>query len=746
MKKAILTVFGLVAMLTSMGATELSGGKWNISLDERSKRLTINFDGRTLMADAYCEASLDGLTLHSHEAETFSHGQKDVADCFGPGRQHTLTYTMPSGAKFIQTFAFYDALPYFVVSLGVTKTDGKTTCNYLAPLKSETRTTFMPRDNKNRVLFVPFDNDGFIRYASNYLRGTATDSYSATAIYNSVSREGLVAGAVDHYYWKNAIHVKGTDYYNLDELTLISGYTDSHSHDTIQSEGRSMPHGAVVADTVRSSRFVVGFYDDWRLGMETFGQACTRVAPRREWAGGVPYGWSSWGVQSTDISYQGVIDCADFIRDNLVPHGYHDLQGRVVMSLDAWWNDNLSDSQIRQFVSYCRENNMIPGLYYGPFCRFGDLQSTVPGTSNRYRFRDLALKVGGRYKVIDGAYCLDPTHPGTKMFMLSEVNKFKQWGIEYLKCDFQSNGAIEADRWYADTCYTGLQAYNIGMAYLMKRTGDNIYIDLSISPAFPYQYAHGRRISCDAWGTMGSTQYVMNCASYGWWLSQVYVANDPDHMVMCMRQEAGGIQPEGANRARITSGAIVGAFLTGDNFSPNVTLHDDGQTRPNYYATSQARALDLLTNEDVNEIPRTCRSFRPVYGNASANGTQAEHLMTYETDRYVYLAVLNYQMVMPQAAEIPFADLGLEAQNVGAIKELWMQETIAPTATGLRYNVPGYDARIYRIEKKSYAEGISDIKSSPFESQSIYDLQGRRLLRQPRRGLYITDGKLFNSK
>ena len=743
MKKIILTAIGLLAMLTTTDATEMSGGKWSINLDEQSMRLTVSHDGRTVMADAYCEADVAGEVMRSHEAKSVSTDWQDVSDCFGDGRRHTVDYVMASGARLIQTFTFYEQQPYFVVSLGVTTPGGRAASNYLAPLKTETQTTFMPRDNKNRVLFVPFDNDGFIRYSSNYLRGTETNSYNVTAIYNSVTREGLVVGAVDHYYWKNAVHVKGSDYYNLDELTLISGYTDNHSHDSIQSEGRPMAHGTVVADTVSSSRFVVGCFDDWRLGMETFGQACTRVAPRREWSGGTPYGWSSWGVQSTDISYQGVIDCADFIRDNLVPHGFCDLEGRVVMSLDAWWNDNLSDAQVRQFVSYCKQNNMIPGLYYGPFCRFGDLQSYVPGTSNRYRFRDLALKVHGQYKVIDGAYCLDPTHPGTKMFMLNDVNKFKQWGIEYLKCDFQSNGAIEADAWYADTCYTGLQAYNIGMAYLQKRLGDDIYVDLSISPAFPYQYAHGRRISCDAWGTMGSTQYVMNCASYGWWLSQVYVANDPDHMVMCMRQEAGGIQSEGANRARITSGAVVGAFLTGDNFSPNVTLHQDGQTRPNYYATSQERALKLLTNEDVNEIPRTCRSFRPVYGNAASSDTQAENLMTYDNGRYVYLAVINYQLVMPQAAEMTFADLGIDPQDVGEIRELWTQQAVEPTATGLRYNVPGSDARIYRIERKSYAEGIRRIDNGQLISDNyFYDLQGRRV-DSPRQGLYIRNGKKY---
>ena len=755
MKQALAALLILIACTAQ--AVNITHGQWTITLDETSRLLTIRQQQMTLLSGAYAEARLGNTIITSTQATEVRHTEDNVDDCFGAGQQHTIDYLLPTGAHLIQTFAFYDALPYFVVRLGVKAPDGMAACNYLAPLKSETLTAFMPRDNKNRVLFVPFDNDGFIRYSSNYLRGNATNSYNATAIYNSVTREGLVVGAVDHYYWKNAIHVKGSDYYNVDEFTIISGYTDSRSHDVAESDGTTMPHGAVVADTVRSSRFVVGYYADWRQGMETFGQACCRVAPRRQWEGGAPYGWSSWGVQQTSISYQGVIDCADFIRDNLVPRGFHDRQGRVVMSLDAWWNDNLSTSQITQFVNYCKQNNMIPGLYYGPFCRFGDLQSFVPGTSNRYRFRDLALKVKGQYKVVDGAYCLDPTHPGTKMFMLSETNKFKQWGIEYLKCDFQSNGAIEADTWYADTCYTGLQAYNIGMQYLLRRLGDDIYVDLSIAPAFPYQYAHGRRISCDAWGTIGSTQYVMNCASYGWWLNQLYVANDPDHMVMCMRQDADGVQSMGANRARITSGAIVGAFLTGDNFSPNVTLWRDNDhskgSITNHWETSQQRALQLLTNEDINEIPRTCRTFRPVYGNAASGDTQAENLMTYENDRYVYLAVLNYQLLLPQQAEMPFDHLGIDPANVGAIKELWTQEAVEPSATGLRYSVPGHDARIYRIEKKSYTEGIIDVplnrkeEHSQSNNQHCYDLQGRRVEpSQLRQGFYLKDGKKYTAK
>ena len=740
MKKYLLS---FVLMIVLQGhAANLISGKWNINYDIQSRRLTIGYDGRALLTDAYCEAAFEGATLRSYDAVAVSTEERDVNDCFGTGRELQVKYTMTGGQKLLQTLAVYDDRPYAVVQLALTRGDGTTESNCLVPLKSDTQSTMMPTGRQNRMLFVPWDNDGFIRYASNTLR-SEMNSYSVTAIYNSESREGLVCGAVDHDLWKNAVRVVGSDYDKVDQLALISGYTDEHSHDSIQSEGAVMPHGAVVADTVRSARFIVGWFDDWRLGLETFGQACTLVAPRREWAGGAPYGWSSWGVQQTSISYQGVIDCADFIRDNLMPHGFYDREGHVVMSLDAWWNDNLSTQQVKDFVSYCKANNMIPGLYYGAFCRFGDLQSYVPGTSNKYRFRDIALKVHGRYKVIDGAYCLDPTHVGTKQYMLSDMQKFKSWGIEYLKRDFMSNGAIEADEWYNKDCHTGIQAYNEGMAALMRYAG-TMYLDLSIAPTFPYQYTHGRRISCDAWGTIDHTKYVMNNTSYGWWLREVYVANDPDHLVMAMRQDGGGVQTEAANRARLTSGVVTGAFITGDNFSPNVTLwRDNNQSKgqlTNYWETSQERALALLTIDDINEIPRTCSSFRPVYGNASAS-VGAESLMTYETEQYVYVAAINYQTLMPISAQIPFADLGIDAANVKAIRELWTGSAVTPSATGFQYNVPASDARIYRIEKYETSEILSPLTTHHSPLTTVYDLQGRKVIGKAKSGIYIRNGK-----
>lgn len=728
MKRAFWTAIALT--VAGMAYSQnISKGKWNVTFDGNTKTLSIVHDGQTVLAGVEAKASTGGEVLESKDAATVTAEEKDVTDIFGTGTSIEITYTMSGGMKMIQNLTLYDDNEYLMTQLALTRGDGTDVkSGQLMPLSTTEESAPMPSDGKNRMIFVPWDNDGFIGYESNALNKEMY-SYAVTAIYNTENRYGIVAGAVDHDTWKNAIHVDAKDKYKLNRLECISGYTDEHTHDSLLYEGSFMPHGAVVADTVRSSRFILGCFDDWRDGLETFGRACTKVVPRREWAGGVPYGWSSWGVMQTLISYQGVTDCGDFIRDNLMPYGFHDAEGKVVLSLDAWWNDNLSSSQVKQFVDYCNENNMIPGLYYGAFCDFGgNAEASVPGTNNKYKYKDIWLKVNGRYKKVDGAYCLDPTHPGTKMFIMSDMKKFKDWGIKYLKCDFMSNGAIEADSWYNSNCYTGVQAYNEGMTFMLGKADPEMYIDLSIAPIFPYQYAHGRRISCDAWGSIGHTQYVMNNTSYGWWLNQIYFANDPDHMVMKQR-DGGGLESDGVNRARLTSGAVTGAFLSGDNFSDNVAA--------GYPSKSREQALKLLTNEAVNEIPRTCGSFRPVYGNA-ATGSNAETLMTYENDNYVYLAVFSYKLMQPTTGTISFADLGIDESNVSEIKELWMDETVTPADGGFRYNCPYYDARIYRITKKT-TTGIVDNGAggltfednravspvSPIRSVAVYDLSGK---------------------
>ena len=213
----------------------------------------------------------------------------------------------------------------------------------------------------------------------------------------------------------------------------------------------------------------------------------------------------------------------------------------------AWTpaGNRLSDKQLKQFVKHCRANHQEAGIYFTPFTAWGVKgDDTVPGTT--YKYKDIFLYAHGREQHIASGVALDPTHLGTQKLIRATLNRFKKVGFKYVKADFLNYGALGADRFYDPRVTTGIQAYNEGMKYISRALGKNMYSNLSIAPLFPSQYANSRRIGCDAFGSIGDTEYTLNSLTYGWWLDGVYDFNDPDEIVL------DGFS-EGENRARVTS-------------------------------------------------------------------------------------------------------------------------------------------------------------------------------------------------
>lgn len=706
MKKTYLLLFAFVSMVAAKAQT-ISEGSWQLTFDTASKTLVISNNGTELLKGVYAVAKYrlgtdaTAIDADSRNAVSVTTAEADVDDELGQGRKHTVLYTLADGTTMTQEFSFYDGDDDMVVQLTISKDGDNINSNYMSPIWTETQSSFLPSGSDlrkyNRMLFVPWDNDQYVSYQSMTMNGNEVTSYSANAFFNGSARYGLVAGAIDHDSWKSVVYGKSASYGCLAAFHLLSGYTDTWSHDT------GAGHGWLMGSTVSSARFTVGVFDDWRDGMEHFAKQCAKVAAPLAWAGAKPVGWNSWGVQQTSVSLQGAEDVGDFMIANLKAHGFHDANGKLVMSLDAWWNDNFTDQQIKDFVAYCNANDMIPGLYYGPWSDWNaDSTHTVEGSS-KYKAGDRWLRANGKFITVDGAYCNDPTHPATKVELVSNMNKFKRWGIKYLKCDFMSNGAVDADSWNDSSVRSGVQAYNKGMKFFIDQVKsklcDDCFIDLSIAPAFPYQYAHGRRSSCDCWGKISETKYMMNSLSFGWWLDNLYFSLDPDHLVL--KHESGATETDGENRARVTSGVICGAYLTGDNFSDNVAKGNASESRK--------AALKFLANDDVNEIPRTCPAFRPVDG-TEANGTGAESLMQGESSDYWYLAVFNYNL-MPTSGKATWEHLGINPDSIGEVKELWMNGEVSRDAEKISWTVPGRDARIFRIAKKHSADGIAIVRA-----------------------------------
>lgn len=464
--------------------------------------------------------------------------------------------------------------------------------------------------NDNRALVVPFDNDGFVRYNAMPMNSSGT-SYEVGAFYDNTSRNGLVVGSVTHDVWKTGIFFAGANN-KLNLMNVFGGATAPSDVD---------PHGYVSGNTVSSPTVFVGFGDDWRATMENYAAANTNFAPRLAWTNGVPFGWNSWGVIQQYISYTDAVAVSDYFYVHLMNNHFAN-NGTVYINLDSYW-DNFSVSQLQGFTAHCHAHGQKAGIYFGPFVWFGSASDAtnwfVEGTTNTYHYSDVLLRdKNGNFQSVDGGLAVDPTHPGTKDRIDYYINLFTNWGFDFVKLDFLSHGALEGVH-YDPNVTTGIEAYNAGMQYVFNRINGRMFISESIAPLFPYQYAHSRRIACDAQTSLiGNTEYTMNSVSYGWWLDDLYQFNDPDIMVFGNGADTNEAQ------SRLISEAVTGLMLDGDDLT----------------ATSgQQGAQAFLTNAAIDDVARAGRTFTPVEGNT---GSSAVNTFVRQDGDAWCLAVFNY--------------------------------------------------------------------------------------------------------
>ncbi|WP_370758063.1 hypothetical protein [Coprobacter secundus] len=680
-----LSILILSAFSLRAGAVTIKNRGWRITYDEQAKSFDYDYKGLRIFANARPEATCDipGIgtkTLTPASFATMQYTRNKVDDNFGKGTCHTFRFSGTSASvALVQKIYTYDKRPYILTEVELTG-DAGISSNYLAPVVTETPVAWFPRSEQNRMLFVPWDNDGFIRYECHKLTGELT-SYEVTSLYHGDSRKGVVLGSVEHDTWKSAVRVKSADNGTVEQLCCYSGASSDITRD-------KLPHGKVKGNSVKSAKMMLGVFDDWREGMNAYGEANTCVLPiRSTWTQGAPVGWNSWAVLANHLNYKAAADASDFFRNTLYPKGFHNRQGKVVLDLDSFW-DNMSEDQLRQYVRKCEENGQIPGIYWCPFSYWGDNgDSYVEGTQNKYKYKDCFLYVNGKPHK-QGGYCVDPTHPAIKERMAYQFKKFKEWGFKYVKLDFVTNGAVQGDSYYDKNVTTGTQAYNQGFSYLLGLAGDDMFLSLSIAPLFPYQYGNSRRISCDAWGTIGHSEYVMNALSYGWWTDKLFQYNDPDHIVL---QKDG--ETEGENRARITTGVVTGMILLGDNFST------DEPSKTGNPKLSIERAVQLLDNKDILALASLERSFMPVYGYKSFRGTHygAESVFMLRDGHHLYVACFNYGAEGDLSGSVSMEALDIDPRKVVSVKELWTGRSVAVENGELHYDIPGKDARIYRI-------------------------------------------------
>ena len=306
--------------------------------------------------------------------------------------------------------------------------------------------------SNNRALYVPFDNDHFVRYNAMPMN-TTSNSYEVCAFYDNTTRNGLVVGSVTHDRWKTGIYFVGANN-KLNTLNVYGGATSFNATWDV------LPHGAVAGTNISSPTVFVGFGSDWRTVLESFADENALLVPKVAWTNGVPLGWNSWYAFTTTVSHDKAVAVSDFIKNNLQPNNFNN-NGAVYVNLDSYW-DNLSPSELVDFVNHCHSNRQKAGIYWSPWVWWGSpanlSNSVVEGSS--YRYSDVALRTpGGLIQTNDGAIAMDPTHPGIQQRVDYYVNQFTSRGFDYIKLDFLSHGAMEGIH-HDSTVTTGIQAYN----------------------------------------------------------------------------------------------------------------------------------------------------------------------------------------------------------------------------------------------------------------------------------------------
>ncbi len=563
------------------------------------------------------------------------------------GKVYTVTH-----GPMEQVFYVYPGKDYFVTEVKV-RTDAG--CNYMAPLVADRVTV-----GGNRALFVPFDNDMWVRYNAARIGSADFTGSEVTALYDDSSRRGIVIGSLEQDVWKTGIRVRGETDTTLSALAVFAGFADPViTHDKI-GHGLVRPVGGVC----RGARVMIGDFEDWRTGMETYARLDSLAGPKVifSWNRPTPMGWNSWGAIQDKLTLSKARAVVDFFADSC--KGFRNGEHTLFIDLDAFW-DNMTPggvlgdvSKLDSFVAYCRLKGFQPGIYWTPFADWGKSDRVIEGSGHTYG--ETWTRQRGQVMDVDGGRAMDPTHPGTRERIVATLTRLKQLGFRMIKVDFLGHGALEADHFYDPAVTTGMQAFSKGMAFVDSVLGGQMLVYSAISPNIATaRYVHMRRIGCDAFSAIDNTEYTLNSTGYGWWQSGLYNFVDADHVVFTNA-------PDGMNRARLVSSLVTGTLMTGDDYSAA------GKWR--------GTARELLQNGELLAVVGNGKAFRPVYANTGNRGVEV-----FEKGQYV--AVINYENT-PREFVLPVS-------GVRSARGIFGGQTVQSDANLLKVKVDGNDAEIF---------------------------------------------------
>ena len=251
-------------------------------------------------------------------------------------------------------------------------------------------------------------------------------------------------------------------------------------------------------------RFVLGAFDDCRLGLEAYADAVAahyaiRLKPQIS-------GYTTWYDDKFGYSRgfgAGTPASAREFADAVERHRLKDF-GFSFFQIDDFWQDgppkngpakNFTRTNpngpfpdgMKPTADYLRSKGILPGLWYMPFS--GTQKDTAWWGDKMGLFvRD--GRTGAPFETVWGGTCLDMTNPDAVRYMQDVTRRIcREWGYGYIKydgmwtamgCNMAKEKTLAGDGYnehvFSDSAATGVDAYRRGMKALREAAGEDTFI------------------------------------------------------------------------------------------------------------------------------------------------------------------------------------------------------------------------------------------------------------------------------
>ena len=187
---ALFAGLGLLWSCASDAEMRWKEGRWQ--LISQSGKTTVYLDSTMVFPELIAAYRLDSVVKTSdytgHAARRY-----EIEDELGKGVCYEVEHTRSGLPDLVQRFYFYPGKTCFFTEIELVG-DALLACGYMAPVKTTGTPAFL--QEQGQFLFVPFDNDCWVKYDVRPLAGEQL-SYEVSALFQPRSRRGLIVGSVE---------------------------------------------------------------------------------------------------------------------------------------------------------------------------------------------------------------------------------------------------------------------------------------------------------------------------------------------------------------------------------------------------------------------------------------------------------------------------------------------------------------------------------------------------------------------